>query len=552
MSSSGYLSGVPSTNVPQPTFSALGFQIPTDNQILAGVLADLNGAFGGNLNIVNLATPQGQLASSMSAIIADADQTFLFYTTQVDPAFAEGRMQDAIGRIYFITRLPASQTVVSCVCTGAGVTIQTGALAQDSSGNTYLCLSGGTIPIGGGSITLQFANQIVGPIPCPQGTLTTIYKAVPGWDSITNPSEGVLGANVESRAAFETRRQASVAQNSMGSLPSIIGEVLNVPGVLDAYATENPTASPVTILGQTLPANSLYVAAVGGDSQAVAQAIWSRKAPGCAYVGNTSETVYDTSNGYNPPYPSYAVTYEIPPGLPIYFSVTLVQNAALPANATALIQNAIVNAFAGGDGGPRARIGNNILASRYYSPVASLGPWALIQSLYIGSANVSDWVGTGTISGSTFTEDSTISGALQIGDMLQDADGRIAAGTQVLSGSNPTWVLSNTQTVAGASFTGNGSGTNLTTSAVTGTIGIGDLVAGTGVPSATYIVSQTSGVAGGAGVYVTSNATTSSGASLTTTPVITAVDVDVLNVQVNINQVPTIAAANILVGTSSV
>lgn len=66
-----------------------------------------------------------------------------------------------------------------------------------------------------------------------------------------------------------------------------------------------------------------------------------------------------------------------------------------------------------------------------------------------------------------------------------------------------------------AAFTGTGAGTNLTTSAVTGIIKPGDAVAGTGVPAATTIVSQTSGTPGGAGVYVTSAATTSSGASLT-------------------------------------
>jgi hypothetical protein len=66
-----------------------------------------------------------------------------------------------------------------------------------------------------------------------------------------------------------------------------------------------------------------------------------------------------------------------------------------------------------------------------------------------------------------------------------------------------------------ASFTGTGSGTNLTTTSVTGIIKSGDTVAGTGVPAGTTIISQTSGTAGGAGVYVTSVATTSSGASLT-------------------------------------
>lgn len=72
-----------------------------------------------------------------------------------------------------------------------------------------------------------------------------------------------------------------------------------------------------------------------------------------------------------------------------------------------------------------------------------------------------------------------------------------------------------TVTPTGASFTGTGSGTNLTVTGVAGTIATGFLVTGTGVPASTTIVSQSSGTPGGAGVYVTSQATTSSGASLT-------------------------------------
>jgi len=78
----------------------------------------------------------------------------------------------------------------------------------------------------------------------------------------------------------------------------------------------------------------------------------------------------------------------------------------------------------------------------------------------------------------------------------------------------------------GATFTGTGSGTNLTTTSVTGLISVGDTVSGSGVPANTTIVSQTSGTTGGAGVYVTSNATTSSSASLATASTVLDVTVD--------------------------
>ena len=69
----------------------------------------------------------------------------------------------------------------------------------------------------------------------------------------------------------------------------------------------------------------------------------------------------------------------------------------------------------------------------------------------------------------------------------------------------------------GATYKATGSGTNFTTTGVSGVIHPGDPITGTGVPSSTTIVSQTSGTTGGAGVYVTSNATTSSGATITET-----------------------------------
>lgn len=83
---------------------------------------------------------------------------------------------------------------------------------------------------------------------------------------------------------------------------------------------------------------------------------------------------------------------------------------------------------------------------------------------------------------------------------------------QTLSGS-----VSTLATCTRGAFTGTGTGTSLVATSVTGVIKAGDAVAGTGVPAGTTIVGQVAGVGtpGGAGTYVTSAATTSSSASLT-------------------------------------
>ena len=201
------------TNVPQIQWLPTGLVVPSEAAVLAGVQADINAAFGGNLNFTNLQTPQGQLATSLAAVISNMYALFTQFVNGVDPDMNEDFMQDAIGRIYFQNRIPGTPTTVQCNCTGlAGTPIPAGSptqpQAQDTAGNLYYCVSGGTIPIGG-TISLAFANVVNGPIGCGAGTLTTIYQAVTGWDQITNPAAGVLGTNVESPEAFEFRREQS-------------------------------------------------------------------------------------------------------------------------------------------------------------------------------------------------------------------------------------------------------------------------------------------------------------------------------------------------------
>lgn len=97
-------------------------------------------------------------------------------------------------------------------------------------------------------------------------------------------------------------------------------------------------------------------------------------------------------------------------------------------------------------------------------------------------------------------------GAFSVGDAVYAnyADGTVAQSAATNASATASM---------GATFTASGSGTNLTVSAVTGVLTVGETLSGTGIPAGTTIVSQTSGTTGGAGVYVTSQATTISAAT---------------------------------------
>ena len=440
-----------SSNVPRPSFGPAGFVAPSEAAVLAGIEADLNADFNANFNF-GLTTPQGQIASTFTAISGDSNATFIWYCNQVDPALNSGRMQDAIGRIYYMTRIPGAPTVQPCVCSGLDeVMIPNGALVQDENDVLWISQSGGKIV--GGSVTLNFACVNNGPTPGP--TTLTIYQALPnggGWDSCTPTGDAVLGNLVESASAFEARRAASVAANARGILDAIQGSVLAVAGVIDCYCIENDLPFAVTIGGVVLSPNSIYVCVLGGAAQDVADAIWVKKAPGCGYTGSSTATVVDPSPKYTPPAPSYLVAFTVPTVLACAVLVVLKNSAGVPATGRSLVQTAIVNAFAGLDGGTRARIGSTVFASRYYGPVALLGSWAQIVDIQVGVTGDGASF-TASIAGTTMTVTAIPTGALAAGQLIQDAGSVVASGTTIVeqltgtTGGTGTYQVSQSQTV---------------------------------------------------------------------------------------------------------
>lgn len=281
---------VDTTNVPPPVFTPTGLVLPTEAAILQAVQSDYNAAFGGNLNPA-LNSPQGQLCSSTAAMIANGNTVFATFVNQVDPDTSTGFMQDAIGRIYFMKRKRAIPTTVNVQCAGAfGTPILVGSLVQDTNGNIYSCTQAGSIPIGG-SVTLAFANVVAGPTACAHDTVTTIYRAINGWESVNNSTPGTIGADVESPAAFEYRRQNSVGKNAQGSIPAVYAACFEIAGVIDVFVVQNNTRATIAgpINGNPNSTNfpvaplSIYVAVVGGAAQDIADALWANANIGAAY-----------------------------------------------------------------------------------------------------------------------------------------------------------------------------------------------------------------------------------------------------------------------------
>lgn len=346
------------------------------------VREDWKNAFRGNgrpeLN-VEPETPAGQLVDSQTAAIVDKDNEVLFLANQFNPETAEGIWQDALAKIYFLTRKIAQSSEASCLCVGlAGTVIPAGALIRGSEDNTqWACAASVTIPASG-SVTARFVCRDAGPIAAGPNTLTRIVTVTPGWDSVTNPAAAVLGRNAETRTELEARRYASVAANARGSVAALYGALADLEDVIDVVVLENTGNDPVEKWGVSIPGHSVFISILGGADTDIARTIYEKKDAGCGTAGNTTVTYQDASL---PGAPIYSYNIERPEALAFGVKVTLRLTSATPQNIEALVKTAVLADFngLGAHGNTRVGMAQNVYASRFYCPVIEAGAQDLVS-----------------------------------------------------------------------------------------------------------------------------------------------------------------------------
>ena len=391
----------PTTNVPLPVFTTTGLQINSEQSILTGVLADYVQAFAttGKSLTTALTTPQGQLASAQSYMVANFQALLASFIAQVDPLTSYGAFQDALGRIYFLTRQAATFATVSAIVFGTpGATLPAGSQAVSSVDNSVWVTQTAAVYNSLSQAPVTFVATMAGPGPTVAANTLAIYQQVPNWTGITNAGANTPGLPVETRQNFETRRAASVQIGGVGQAVNVRAALANVPGVTDVYVYNNGGNTPITY-GATnypIPAHSvaINVTAPGVSAATIAAAINSKLDCGCGMSSQScvTATIQDTVN-YAAPYPTYTYSFMLnQPPTPLYMTVNVANLSTLPAGYVAAIQNAVAQAFLLGwvsqDGTitvPRARIGGQIVASDYAAPLLALGNITPV-SIFIGTS----------------------------------------------------------------------------------------------------------------------------------------------------------------------
>lgn len=363
-----------------------GFSVSETSEIREEVAQDWVNAFKEtgrpDLN-TDPETPQGQLIDSQTAAIHQKDTELAFLANQFNPQTASGRWQDALAKIYFLSRKPAINSTAVCTLTGMnGTTVTAGALIRSSYDSTLWILNKDAVIGENGTVTAVFTCQTEGAIQAGAGTLTQIVTTTPGWDAVTNAQTAEVGQLAESQAAFETRRYQSVALNGRSTTASVYARVADLKNVIATYVTDNKTNVNQTVDGYTLKPHSIYVAVIGGDNSDIAKAIYNSVSAGCDYNGNTTVNVTDENTNA-----VESVTFMRPSQLPLYVKVTIQDDGNLPDGYESIIKEAVYNNFYGldtqttinGDAILRVVMNTDIYASRFMPSILNAGISQLLR-----------------------------------------------------------------------------------------------------------------------------------------------------------------------------
>lgn len=309
-------------------------------------LAEVQQEYKDAFNDQDLVVDSGDLSVLINAEAQQRDEIAnnnAELANQINPNEAGGVFLDALYALFNSERDAGERTTVTATLGGvAGTLIAEGSAAQSVEGDRFTSTSDATIGVGG-TITVTFQSDDIGPVPMGANELTKVLDSVLGWETIDNASAGNIGELVESDADAANSRNALLGAQSNSMSESTIAAVTDVADVQSVSYRENVSSSPQTIDGVNMLANSIFVCVDGGTDSDIYQALLTSKSGGCDWTGDEeSTTVTDPISGQD-----YTVRFQRPDEIALDIQVTITPDSTL-TDPIQLAKDAVL-AYANGE-----------------------------------------------------------------------------------------------------------------------------------------------------------------------------------------------------------
>lgn len=357
-------------------------------KLLADIKADLEAGFqavfGAGINL----TPQsrfGQIIGIFSERFAEVWELGEAIHNARNPDAATGASLDEVMALTGAQRLPPERSTVTGTATGvAGTLIPQGrVISVQGTGVRFRTTADALIKAGG--INVACESEDYGPFLAPAGLLTKIETPVAGWNAFTNALDAVAGRGPEDDVDARVRREQLLRAEGNAAVEAVRSRVLRVTDVTACIVFENVTEA-VGAFG--LPPKSIEVLVLGGNDDALREAIWQSKAGGIETFGGVSGTVLG-SDGL--PHP---IDFSRPVERDVFLAVTVTRDPnAFPSDGILQIKERLVDYAEGrlldSSGVPvfaGYQIGDSVIQSALYAPIFRVSGVLDVTALFLGFA----------------------------------------------------------------------------------------------------------------------------------------------------------------------
>lgn len=360
-----------------------GYFAKTTQEFLDDINDSQKAAINPGLNLSS-ATPLGQINGIVAAKLGDLSDMMRAVYSAFYPSSASGRSLDSVCSITGTLRHSATKSQLSAVTVNlnAGFSAAAGEMVAAVDGDpTRRFVSTELAENTGGSaadFSINFEAETAGAVECLAGQLTVIAQPLSGWNSVTNPTDAVVGDEIDTDAQLRIRREQELAGGST-TADGIRTDILQNEDLGVTFCRVLSNDGDTTDVNG-LPPHSVEVIARGPDSptsddnQALADQIWASKGGGIRAYGTASEIVVDSQEN------AYSVGYTRPTLKNTYIEIDVVIDTNLyPEDGDDQIKEALADF-----GDDNYQPGDDVIAERLKAVAFTVAGVTDVSALRLG------------------------------------------------------------------------------------------------------------------------------------------------------------------------
>jgi len=273
----------------RPRIDESGFHIPTYNDTKQHLIDEAKRIFGEDIYLEN-DSQDYQFITLLADKLHDCHLTAqLMYNNRTTPT-AQGAAIDGLLKLNGLRRKRMTKSRCDVVISGGHRTQIINGIAGDEE-NINWDLPPLVIIGEDGTVTVEAVCQTY-EHTITEGRLNRIVTPTDGWVSVINPADSIEGLDFETDGEAKARQSESTANPSRTVVEGTSGAILAIDDVTRHRVYENKTNQWNE---RGLPPHSITAVVEGGSDEAIADAIYSHKSPGCDTFGDV-EVVVDRDN----------------------------------------------------------------------------------------------------------------------------------------------------------------------------------------------------------------------------------------------------------------